>query len=172
MGNSGSAYDIRVDERRVFCSCPDHASRGNLCKHLMFVLIRACKMPQQDIFRDYYSVNRFNSTEETLTKCQEFFQRREEGLEGERFRPDPVDTKSAKEVAVRPTVERKEIDDCCPICYEDFADTQNENTVWCRYGCGKSLHENCFLRWSQSQSMKRQTVNCVYCRTQWDYIKK
>jgi len=30
-------------------TCPDHTTRGNLCKHLLFVLIRAIGMEQRTV---------------------------------------------------------------------------------------------------------------------------
>ena len=38
LGSTGNVYDVRVSKIPT-CSCPDHA-RGNLCKHILFVLLK------------------------------------------------------------------------------------------------------------------------------------
>jgi uncharacterized Zn finger protein len=35
-------YDVTIS-RRPHCSCPDHAN-GNLCKHILFVMLRVLKL--------------------------------------------------------------------------------------------------------------------------------
>ncbi len=37
-----------------------------------------------------------------------------------------------------------------------------EELDYCKYGCGKSIHKNCFVMWT-----KKNLGNCVYCRTDW-----
>jgi hypothetical protein len=166
MGNSGQSYDVSINKDIIECTCPDHTTRGSLCKHLMFVLIRACRIAQEHICENYYHKLEFSTTPSTLEKCAIFMQRREQGLENQRFAPAAPEGRPAK--PSKPEVERKPIDDCCPICYEDFEDTKDEPTVWCRYSCGNSLHGRCFDMWAQSLKRKHQQVNCVYCRAKWE----
>lgn len=166
MGNSGLPYDLVIDSQNLYCSCPDHSQRGNLCKHLMFVLIRAMGHTTDSVFETYFSNNTFTPSALTLAKCKLFLDRRSQGLIDINYQPAP----SPRHLpAVVKDVPQKTIepDDDCPICYEDFTTTQGESVVWCRASCGKSLHENCFVKWAQEAERKRTPVSCVYCRAKW-----
>ena len=183
MGNSGEAYDMTIDRDGLFCSCPDHAQRGNLCKHLMFVLIRAMGHSQESVFETYFSTQSFVPSDVTLAKCKLFLDRREQGLADINFQPAPpvaparrlqrVPSLKALAPPQAPQapqdVNRRPLEegDSCPICCEDFADTVGEAVVWCRSSCGKSLHEGCFMKWAQQAASRRTDVNCVYCRGKW-----
>jgi hypothetical protein len=37
-----AVYDVTIS-RHPHCSCPDHA-KGNLCKHILFVMLRVLKL--------------------------------------------------------------------------------------------------------------------------------
>lgn len=147
MGNTDNAYDIAITRNQVWCSCPDCDSRGNFCKHLMFVMIRVMGMPAEQVFEDT-----FHATDRLMTSCNDYIARMENAL------------KLIEEHAEK---RRKPIaeDDECPICYESFADTGSEATVWCKASCGKSVHASCFQKWSKS----KRNVDCVYCRAKWAF---
>eukprot|EP01138_Halocafeteria_seosinensis_P015393 gb/GECG01015710.1/.p1 GENE.gb/GECG01015710.1/~~gb/GECG01015710.1/.p1 ORF type:complete len:306 (+),score=38.70 gb/GECG01015710.1/:1-918(+) len=46
LGSRGNAYDVTID-RLVSCQCPDFL-KGNLCKHVIFVLVRVLGRAQND----------------------------------------------------------------------------------------------------------------------------
>ena len=52
MGNSGNTYTVTISNQPT-CTCPDHTTRGNRCKHIYFVLIRI--------------MNTYNYTEKTYS---------------------------------------------------------------------------------------------------------
>ena len=141
MGNSGEPYEVVVDEE-ISCSCPDHTTRGNLCKHLMFVLIRAIGMnerkthtngvrfinflPSGTVMEQYYAVSTFVTSAETIGRCQDYITRRAQGLVDINFVPNPVNSVSSNG-KLKPVpkefvaVERRPyLDQMCPICCEDF----------------------------------------------------
>jgi hypothetical protein len=178
MGSTQTQYDLIIERERVYCSCPDHSGGRNLCKHLLFVLIRALGHSAQSVYDQYFQTHSFETSELTMAKCRLFLDRRSQGL----IHLDaPVE---ASPRSVRPKVvahpkpvvqvERKEIEteDDCPICYEQFSDTQGESLVWCQSSCGNNLHESCFLKWVAEASRKRTAVTCVYCRAEWRGIRR
>jgi len=59
-------------------------------------------------------------------------------------------------------VQQKEIDkdDDCPICLEKLLN--DEEIVYCKYSCGKSIHKICMNKW-----IKIKGPFCVYCRGNW-----
>lgn len=66
-----------------------------------------------------------------------------------------------------------EVDESCPICYDDLLD--DTPLVHCGYGCGKPVHSECFSRYAkahQDRFAKSEVMDaklkCVTCRTDWE----
>jgi hypothetical protein len=159
MGNSGIAYDIRIGTKFISCSCPDHSANGNLCKHLLFVLIRLLKYTHNDVFKNYYMPlvyedlknNHFETQDDTLKRCAFYLENREKLSKQNKKKLEGAD---------------------CPICLEELKDPASgpvvgkaggEPLLWCKAQCGNFVHQNCFLKWVE----KKDGANCVLCRAQW-----
>lgn len=162
MGSTETAYHVSIEgcnsvtpSGSVYCSCPDHTTRGNFCKHLMLLMTRVLRIPEAIVFEDYgqSADNRdFSSTPRTIEYCHRYF-------------AALGDAKKLLEIEEKEKRKPIEADDDCPICYESFAETKSEATVWCRGGCGKSVHTGCFSKWAERS--RGDVPSCVYCRTQW-----
>ena len=48
--------------------------------------------------------------------------------------------------------------DICGICHDEL---DLEPLVYCRYGCGRCLHENCQRTWLKTRS------HCIFCNARW-----
>jgi len=58
---------------------------------------------------------------------------------------------------------QQRLDDVCPICLEDI--TEIDSTLdYCKHGCGKSVHVQCYNIWCNSRN---ETRKCVFCRHAW-----
>ena len=72
MGNSGTVYEITIpsasNKNKIHCSCPDHDGGGNLCKHLLFVLIRVLGLDREKVFNDFYESD-YEVTSELIDLC-------------------------------------------------------------------------------------------------------
>ncbi len=150
MGNSGTAYGISMIENgNIHCTCPDHNINGNLCKHLLFVLIRVLGFNKDSVFTDYYIPVHEEQNEEfkisplTVERCIRYMEHRE-----------ILQTKEGKRDVNK--------EDPCPICLEDLGD---EPLLWCKTQCGNSVHRSCFMKWCEKKS--RGQATCVLCRAQW-----
>ena len=118
MGNSGTAYEITIPsnmeavKEKVHCSCPDHDGGGNLCKHLLFVLIRVLGLTREKVFNDFYE-SHYQVTEEVINLCNEYMDKRDniklEGLDPNTG--EHLDLNTKREVGE---------DDSCPICPRRF----------------------------------------------------
>lgn len=42
LGATGNVYNVKIS-RHPHCNCPDH-EKGNLCKHILFVMLRVLKL--------------------------------------------------------------------------------------------------------------------------------
>ena len=154
QGSRGTSYNVVANldnEEGVLeysCACMDHAIRKNICKHIVFVLMRVMQV-DYNILQGYFNISQ--------TQLRNVHQYRE------RQRP------SSKPVEVKrePTVEKRKIekDTECPICFELL--NEKDKLVWCQHGCGNSIHLGCFNQWSNSLTRQRKKVTCVLCRNIW-----
>jgi hypothetical protein len=65
---------------------------------------------------------------------------------------------------------RLPFDDECPICYEgDVLSTcDRSELVWCRSGCGRTMHEACLEGWRKQCVIDKNDFACPVCRGDWD----
>lgn len=164
LGATGNVYKVNVC-RHPSCTCPDFA-RGNLCKHILFVMLRVLKLPTTDplVWQRALLTDEVNDV---------LGGRRSEGadpscLADERVRlryqqltgAVPVDAAGSSQGPVQRPVEGD-----CPICFDELKPT-GEALSWC-CACGNSVHKVCFTRWETSKRSAGQVVSCVYCRAPW-----
>jgi hypothetical protein len=144
LGSTGNVYTVAI-QNVPNCTCPDHA-RGNLCKHILFVLLKVMSIDSQsplifqaawleselrDMFAQFEARLRHLSgasasaimANATVRKA---FAKMEQGHDLEEI---VKDTKVA-----RKAVE----EDDCPICFD--AMSSSEATTFCRARCGKCDH--------------------------------
>jgi hypothetical protein len=68
----------------------------------------------------------------------------------------------------RTHVRRISIDEECGICYEEMMSEGDSTLVWCKCGCGKSVHTECFEEWRKTCVGARTAAKCVNCRREWE----
>ena len=145
MGASGTDYIVSLvsDDNTISCTCPDHQRRHQHCKHIYFVLLRYLRMNANTIAEDAITKETIRNIvsrifEIAITKTQ---------TNSTLWVPE-----SQKEV------EPRDIDDECPICFEDMID--GDDFVRCKYSCGRRVHAQCYKMWQRHHA----TDTCVYCR--------
>lgn len=152
MGSSGSDYIVSLvsDNNTISCTCPDQQRRKQHCKHIYFVLIRYLRMREQDIDEE-------NITKDTIRN-----------IVSRVFEIAIANTQTNRPLWVSNTndevdevdeVEPRDIDDECPICYEDMI--QGDDFIRCQYSCGRRVHAQCYEMWQRHNT---HTNTCVYCR--------
>jgi hypothetical protein len=69
----------------------------------------------------------------------------------------------------RSHVRRLPLDEECPICYDNtlISECNSSEVIWCRSGCGRSVHASCFDNWRTQCTEQEQSLTCVLCRTPW-----
>ncbi|KAF1978959.1 hypothetical protein BU23DRAFT_549649 [Bimuria novae-zelandiae CBS 107.79] len=80
--------------------------------------------------------------------------------------PSPLQ-RSPQRPCTNPHVRRRAIDDACPICHEDFLLRDQDALVWCKSGCGRTVHGACWERWKHTQQADGREGSCAMCRTPW-----
>jgi hypothetical protein len=70
----------------------------------------------------------------------------------------------------RAHVRRLPLDEECAICYDDVPLSRCEPSalVWCKSGCGRSVHRECFEAWETSCAQESRAATCTHCRTRWE----
>ncbi|KAF1846212.1 uncharacterized protein K460DRAFT_367028 [Cucurbitaria berberidis CBS 394.84] len=65
-------------------------------------------------------------------------------------------------------VRRRSLDEECSICYDNapLSHTPSE-LVWCKFGCGRSVHRECFKAWQNQCVTRNREVTCIICRENW-----
>lgn len=168
IGSTGNVYDVTIDSK-VQCSCPDFI-KGNLCKHVLFVMLKVLRVGQ----RDPVLVQKGLLQEELFRIFQEA-PRNVRGALADEFTRSAYQAATGDDVGAGEAEAKKEAekgvtqksldDEDCAICYEEFK--AGEAVVWCRSSCGKNVHTACFQMWAATAREKGTQITCVYCRAPW-----
>lgn len=147
MGSTGNVYNVIITNDPT-CTCPDHITRGNRCKHIYFVLIRIMKVkdPDKKKYTDIDLQDMFSNIPEitnVLCVSQQI---------KEKYSHSKNNTITIKD------------DDICPICLEDIQN--GEEYDYCKAQCGKCVHKLCFSMWC-----KINPAICLTCRSPWGVQK-
>lgn len=133
----GTIYTVSKIHSKWSCSCSDFKFRHLLCKHIIFVVIRILRTKTNDLSK------LFNVSSDELIQLTQHRSK-------------------------RVLVPQRPLDESCPICFEDMNSNSegdgDSNLIYCKGGCGKSVHTTCFEQWREFKSNKPQ---CVWCRAKW-----
>ncbi|KAJ3291206.1 hypothetical protein HK104_006266 [Borealophlyctis nickersoniae] len=133
LGSTGNVYVVDI-QQIPSCNCPDHL-KGNLCKHILFVMLKVLRCPPDD-HRIYQSA--------LLTKeLADLFER------GRQISSAILANASVRKAVTGSsdddTPQRRDVseDDTCQICFEDFDAKEFESGAldYCRAQCGKNFHK-------------------------------
>lgn len=148
VGTSGKIYVVTIGEN-LNCTCPDCTIRNNLCKHIYFIMLRVMKVKD---------VTKRKINKETLLT---YFDKMPKFLSDD-LKYDKQ-TKHNYNIHIKEEVTQK-LDDICPICLTDICDEPLSSLCYCKYGCGKSVHKECFDVWTKSGI---NSGVCIFCRAKW-----
>lgn len=163
LGATGNVYTVRVC-RQPSCTCPD-AGKGNVCKHLLFVMLRVLKQPVSNpaiwqkalLTSEVQQLLESGAAPDAGILADEAVRQKFAAAAGGVAGPGPA-------AAAAPTQQRP-IEGDCPICCEEMA-PGGEAVVFCAT-CFNNLHQDCFGRWRAQKLGAQQPVTCVYCRAPW-----
>jgi Ring finger domain/SWIM zinc finger len=162
LGSTGNVYKVDFGPLPR-CSCPDH-KRGNLCKHILFVLLKVIGLDPQSplVYQSAYLETELQQIFALMT-C-----RRVGGsvMASGQVRESYASLKSEDEKghAVE-GVNRKSLDDDadCPICFDTME--PGASLAYCRAACGTNFHSDCIQRWLGQG--KKGAATCPNCRQTW-----
>lgn len=136
------------------CTCADYCTRGSVCKHIVFVLLRVLALDGAD--------PRVRCLGISAARIDEIVSRNGRDIANLNRRVSPPSKRHCASTSAIAHVAQKPLGDdaVCVICFENF-DGGGEKVVWCRQSCGQSLHLECFGRWA------RRSNTCPCCRCEW-----
>jgi hypothetical protein len=180
LGSTGNVYTVSLQEIPS-CTCPDFTRQQDLCKHILFVLVKVAGVSTSNplAYQKAY----------VPSELQELFQivrqRRVGGgvvdvEANERVRQcykaahgrghvggcktEEGDVSNENETTGVKRRSLLEDNNDCPICFDEMESLAD--TVYCRTACGANFHKDCIHRWL-SQPAQRQNATCPNCRQSW-----
>lgn len=161
LGSIGNVYDVRI-ERLPTCSCPD-CERGNLCKHIIFVMAKVLQISPNSplIYQRALLQSELTEMFANAPKPTAVILAKKEVVTAYKKHTLGTDEGAAPEeaaVEVVQSVEAKEPEGECPVCFESL--TGGEALDSCGT-CRNFIHKDCLKNWLQ---IKR---TCCYCRSAW-----
>lgn len=160
LGSTGNIYEVLI-QKLPSCTCPDHA-KGNLCKHIIFVLLKVLKVREDsnliyqkallkselaEIFANSPANCGVQARKEVVLAFDKMTKKISEGSND-----STVDNEEQKS--------SKKLEGECPICFEDLTVDGSEGVDSCSI-CKNYLHKDCLNRWLVSSR------TCCYCRSSW-----
>lgn len=171
LGSTGNVYNVSISHT-ASCSCPDRL-RGNLCKHILFVLLKVMGLSRSSnlIYQEAWLTSELDdmfAQSETRRgggnavlanqKVRSLYAKMKTG--------DDIDDDQEDETS---SIARQVVEDDsnCPICFESLAHSK-EPLTYCRAQCGANYHANCIQHWITSQSRRSASKTCPNCRQPWE----
>lgn len=168
LGSTGNVYRVTLSSKGNDCQCPDFSKGHTVCKHILFVTLRVCKLDRED--------HRVWQTSLTPSELRPLLAQLRDGTRLGTVRADPAIMRGYQEIssqdAERTHAAPQPLPADCPICYEEICQAcfqkdsamESSTAVTCRT-CGHHLHADCRNRWAKS-SPKGDT--CPLCRNPWE----
>jgi Ring finger domain/SWIM zinc finger len=187
LGSTGNVYTV-VLSLQPTCNCPDFCRRNDMCKHIMFVLLKVVGL-NVDHSMSYQKAYVVSELKELLTKLRARMRRvggshdstvlanahvraavvgatsTAAAAAAAAAAADGTDGKEDAETKQETGVQRRSLDEDadCPICFDDLKSESLDALVYCQSTCGANFHAACITRWLGASHAK----SCPNCRQAW-----
>ncbi|XP_057603205.1 E3 ubiquitin-protein ligase ZSWIM2 [Hippopotamus amphibius kiboko] len=143
------------------CNCSTFLKRGELCKHICWVLLKKFRLP-----RNHESALQLGLVEREISDLLRGIHRVQTPQQG-------MNNENAQ-IEEDGYIKQKEIgsDDICSICQEVLLEKKLPVT-FCRFGCGNSVHIKCMKILANYQDIISHTsmLKCPLCRKDFATLK-
>lgn len=167
LGSTGSVYYVTLKcNERSKCSCIDARIRSHNCKHILFVLVRVLNVGDDHVvFKRGRKKNIVKKSElkEFIDNAPKVISK---GAEASKLVKTMYEVHTGNSLEQKKEVQQRKMEgvDNCPICFDELVD----DLIFCQYSCGRSIHKDCFDRWSEIRKQSGEVPSCVYCRANWN----
>ncbi len=165
LGSTGNVYTV-VLGLVPSCTCPDYCRRNDMCKHILFVLLKVIGLEVSNplAYQKAYISSELNELYTILRT------RRVGGtiLANDQVRAAVAQDSSSDVASLEPSfVQRRSLldDSDCPICFDDLTNEPESKVTYCRGTCGANFHEACIRRWLSAMTLSKPS--CPHCRQLW-----
>ena len=171
LGSTGNVYEVTI-AKVPQCSCPD-AAKGNLCKHLLFVMLKVVglRADHQLVYQSAYLTEELDQIVTALQARLELLGR--DVVANEEVQKFHADLKKGinSDDDDNKAVSRKEVDGVdCPICFDELGLNLSQLT-FCKGTCGTNFHKSCMQMWTRQSAHKSAGPTCPACRQPWEDIE-
>ena len=171
LGSTGNVYEVTIS-KVPYCSCPD-AAKGNLCKHLLFVMLKVVGLPANHhlVYQSAYLTEELDQIVMALQTRLERLGR--DVVANEKVQKVHADMKNGikSDNDDNNAVARKEVDGVdCPICFDELGSNLSQLT-YCKGTCGTNFHSKCIQMWTRQSAHKSAGPTCPACRQQWEDVE-
>eukprot|EP00892_Ulva_mutabilis_P012680 jgi/Ulvmu1/9785/UM056_0025.1 len=152
--SSGEQHQVTIGSLQT-CSCSRNTkpSSVELCKHIVFVMVKVLGVPKDNPLAWQLSL-----VDRELDDI----------LRGDKWKPQAVPPRAAcnrsKFCMARKPVQQG---DLCPICYDEIHGVDILHLTWCQKGCGQNVHGKCMQVWMAHSIKTQKDLQCPMCRTNW-----
>lgn len=166
LGSTGNVYTVTVGRPCQSCTCVDYTKQPNrVCKHILFVMLRVCKLPQNDprVWQAALTVAEARPLVESLPSREEL------ASQGDGVLASGAILRGFDQARgeVQPAKQRSIVDEPdCPICFEPLSETGGVDIAWCQ-SCGHNAHPDCIRRWHAARG-----GSCPLCRGPWGALEQ
>lgn len=186
LGSTGNVYIVKLQSIPC-CTCPDFIKNKDLCKHIIFVLLKVIGISSNNplAYQKSYIQSELKELMQLLNSrrvggtstsnsvmANEEVQRNYARLQQQQAGGSRIKTNDDDIiVGSSSTVQRRSLDDTddcdCPVCFDkmNINDTKNILT-YCQAACGTNFHLQCIQKWFQNASNKNM-LSCPNCRQEW-----
>lgn len=171
LGSTGNVYEVTI-AKVPHCSCPD-AAKGNLCKHLLFVMLKVVGLSagHQLVHQSAYLTEELDHIVMTLQARLELLGR--DVVANDEVQKVHADLKKGIKSGDdnNKAVSQKEVDGVdCPICFDELGSNLSQLT-YCKGTCGTNFHKGCIQMWTRQSAQKSAGPTCPACRQPWEDIE-
>ena len=174
-----TVFSVRDEPGKIFkvtisnphtCSCSS-CSTSNLCVHLVFVLLKVLKVPQNHPLSHQTSLTDSEITLVLSGSCGGVPGGSKSTAAARRQLTNTGSKKPDEGMGLNEDgfVHRQELDEDgyiqCPICQDDMS--KDQALTWCRKGCGNNIHAKCMQNYSQYKISNKEAAGCPLCRVDW-----
>ncbi len=122
-------YTVNLSPDTINCNCPDYVHRGQICKHLFFIILKIAGCYEILLDHDIIAFKKIKND-----NFEKLDQKIKKKLQEYKDTNDLNNPSKKQKIAYE-----------CLICFEEINSDQNE--LECTSQCHKHFHKSCLQKW-------------------------
>lgn len=174
LGSTGNVYTVQI-QHVPCCNCPDFQRNQDLCKHVIFVLLKVIGVSSNSplAFQKAYITSELHELFEMLNNrrvggggSNAVMANAQVRANFAALQNDGNDNDDTTDSAVKRRSLDDNNEDCdCPVCFDRMDPKKLHLLTYCQAACGFNFHSDCIVKWLQNCSANNKS--CPNCRQIW-----